>query len=155
MKSFVLAVAALLTAIAHSAAAAEPWAESPRDSAVMLYFSKSFGHQRSGGIPPAFGLRLERQLSQDWQRPVALFDARYSLGGRQQFLIGGLNAFDTGSSGAESSAASGDFSRKHPGWTAAMIVGAVLAGMCIADWCRDDDRYDGEGTQDPPPQGDN
>jgi hypothetical protein len=118
----------------------------------MLYFSKAFGSGQPDNMRPfAFGLRLQQQSMLDLSRPVALFDARYSLGGRKQFLIGGLNAFETsGASGngsssessGEGASGSGNWSQKNPGWTIALVVLTVAAGGCLIDWCQSDDDPD-------------
>lgn len=145
MKLFTLTATALLAAVAQSAAATEPWQQPARESAVMLYFSKSFGSDTPQVRSPlAFGFRLQQQgLLQD-MGPVTLLDARYSLGGRRQLLVAGLSAFSTGASD-ESSAQSSTMSAEHPGWTAVGVAAAVLALWCAFE-CGSDDDDDPEYT---------
>src|SRR5262249_16960940 len=120
----------LLTA-ATAAGAAEPVTATERDKAVMLYFSKAFGStQRQNRTPMTFGLRLQENLSFAELRPVALFDARYSFGGRRQLILSGFNAFGSSHS---SSGSSGDSSQSHPGWTAAAIIVGVAGTMCLLE----------------------
>jgi hypothetical protein len=147
MKLFTLAAAALLAAAAQSAAATEPGSRPAREGAVMLYFSKSFGSDQARNRSPlAFGLRFQQQGLLDDMGPVSLLDVRYSAG-RKQMLVAGLNAFG-GESSEESSSASNDMSRKHPGWTAAAVVAAVFALWCAAE-CGDDDDDEDEPVYTP------
>jgi hypothetical protein len=134
-------VSALLAAA--STAAAEP----PREKALMLYFSKSFGgtHARSSA-PLAFGLRLQQSSPFDG-RAFALIDARYSLAGPRALAFGGIpvlslggeDAHDDADSSGDSSGTFRGFAKDHPGWTAVAIVGALLGGACLAAWgiCED------------------
>jgi hypothetical protein len=139
MKLSTLTAAAMLAAATQSAAAAEPWSRPEREGAMMLYFSKSFGSEQARDRSPlAFGLRFQQQGLLNDIGPVTLLDARYSLGGRRQMLVAGLDAFG-GASSDESSSASNDMSREHPGWTAAAVVAAVLALWCAAECGSDDD----------------
>jgi hypothetical protein len=139
----VLILSALL--MAATGAAAEPPRESPRDKALMFYFSKSFGGTKGHAAAPlAFGLRLQQSSPFDAGRAVALVDARRWVGGPRTLAFGGVPVFSLGGedgSSGESSTASASLGREHPGWTAAMIVAAVLAGMCLAEWgiCEDND----------------
>jgi hypothetical protein len=147
----VLLLSALLGAA--SASAADAQRESPREKALMLYFSKSFGGTSDARMPLAFGLRLQQSSSFDTGHAVALVDARYWLGGPRILALGGVPALsfgndrdeeeeeETGSSGDLSGAVTG-FGKRHPGWTIAAIFAAVLGGACLAEWgvCEDDPR---------------
>ena len=145
--------------MAATAAAAEPQRESPRDKALMIYFSKSFGGTNGRAPSPlAFGLRLQQSSPFDAGRAVALVDARHRLGGSRTLSFGGVPVFSLGGergSSAESNDASGSIGAANPGWTAAMIVVAVLGGMCLAEWgiCEDDKdpSPDSPGTPGPTP----
>jgi hypothetical protein len=151
----VLILSALL--MAATAAAAEPQRESPRDKALMFYFSKSFGGTKGHApVPLAFGLRLQQSSPFDAGRAVALVDARQWLGGPRTLAFGGVPFFSLGGedgSSAESSAASASIGSENPGWTAAMIVAAVLAGMCLAESviCEDDDEPEYSPPETPGP----
>lgn len=145
----VLILSALLAAT--TVAAADPPHETPRDKALMLYFSKSFGStQRQARTPFAFGLRLQQSAPFDSARSFALVDARYSPGGTRLLAFAGVPALSLGSSEDDSS---GDLSAgssgqssvligKHPGWTAVMVAVAVLGGACLFELgiCEDDKR---------------
>lgn len=89
MKFFVLAVAMLLTAIAQSAAAAEPWAESPRDKAVMLYFTKTFGAPQRKEMPLQFGLRWQQGSMLADVAPTELIGLRFNSLGHRGLSAGG------------------------------------------------------------------
>jgi hypothetical protein len=152
----VLILSALL--MAATGAAAEPPRESPRDKALMIYFSKSFGGtKRHAAAPLAFGLRLQQSSPFDAGRAVTLVDARHWLGGPRTLAFGGVPVFslggedEEGSTSQGSSAASNSLGEMHPGWTAAMIVAAVLGGMCLAEWgiCKGNSRPSTD-TSDPP-----
>jgi hypothetical protein len=144
----VLLLSALLCAA--SASAADAQRESPRDKALMLYFSKSFGSKSDGLTPLAFGLRLQQSSPFDTGHSVALIDARYWLGGPRILALGGVPALsfgndrdeeeEAGSSGDVSGAMT-NFGKRHPGWTIGLIFAAVLGGACLAEWgvCEDDD----------------
>ncbi|MEO8063835.1 MAG: hypothetical protein ABI821_13925 [Pseudomonadota bacterium] len=149
----VLIVSALLAAA--SVAAAEP----PREKALMLYFSKSFGGTGNRAPAPlAFGLRLQQSSPFDG-RSFALVDARYSFGGTHTLGFGGIPLLSLGEEDGADADSSGDssgafrgFAREHPGWTAAAIVGALLGGACLAAWgiCEDsEDEAEGEPTYTP------
>jgi hypothetical protein len=141
-----LLVSALLGAA--TASAADLARESPREKALMLYFSKSIGGYRSARSPLAFGLRLQQSSPFDTGRALALVDARFRLGGPRVLALAGVPALSLGRTGEEEDdGSSGDlsgairgFGSRHPGWTIAMIVGSVLAGACLAEWgiCEDD-----------------
>lgn len=135
MKAIVtFAVAAFLVATAASAGPVQASGAPEQNRAVMLYFAKSFGGSGARERQPlAFGLRFQQTSPLDVNRQVSFLDARYSLGGRRQLLMAGLNAFDSSAEGGSSGASgtsSGAMSEQHPGWTAAAIVLAVLGGMC-------------------------
>lgn len=149
----VLILSALLAAT--TVAAAEPQHESPRDKALMLYFSKSFGAtQRQARTPLQFGLRLQQSSPFDNGRALALVDARFQLGGPRVLAFAGVPALSLGNTGDEDEGSSSDmsgairgFGSRHPGWTIAMIVGSVLAGACLAEWgiCEEDEPEESEG----------
>jgi hypothetical protein len=157
MRSGKALILSALLAAATGASAAEYGRESPRDKAVMLYFSKSFGGTKSHAPAPlAFGLRLQQSSPFEPARAVALIDARHWLGGRGALAFGGVPVLSLGEDGSsgQSSDASASVGREHPGWTAAMIVVAVLGGMCLAEWgiCEDDDpEYSGTESPGPSP----
>ena len=139
MKSLVLIVCAALLSAGAFASAAEPGQPAEREKAVMLYFSKSFGSdQKQNRSPLAFGLRLQQSSPFDTSRSIAVFDARYSLGGRKTFAFAGLNAFESTSessqkSSGESSVSSDNIWREHPYLTTTAVVLAVLGLMCATE----------------------
>ena len=154
----VLLLSALLAAT--TAAAADPRVDSPRDNALMLYFSKSFGTGHASTAPLAFGLRLQQSSPFDNGRALALVDARFRLGGPRVLALAGVPALSLGRTGEEEDdGSSGDmsgairgFASRHPGWTIAMIVGSVLAGACLAEWgiCEEDSGPEREPPYEPP-----
>jgi hypothetical protein len=139
MKPLVLIACAALATVASIASAAEPPGTGPRERAMTLYFSKSFGStQRQNRMPLAFGLRLEQSAPFDLSRSIGLFDARYSLGGRKEFLMGGFKAFgssddSSGGSSGESGGSSGTMSQTHPAWTTVIVVLGVLGILCATE----------------------
>lgn len=136
MKSLALIACAALMSAATVAAAAETGQPAGRETAVMLYFSKSFGSdQKQNRSPLAFGLRLQQSSPFDVTQSIAVFDARYSLGGRKTLAFAGLNAFESTSgssqeSSGESSASSDTVLQDHPYLTGAAVALAVLGIMC-------------------------
>lgn len=141
-----------------TAGAADPAWSTQRDKSVMLYFAKSFGGSpQQNPSPYAFGLRLQRDslqrqdLPQLWTRPMPLLDLRYSFGAQQTFAVNGLRAFDSADSSASESQASSDLARRHPGWTAALIIVTVAAAACVfkTGICEDDSRRESPGLESP------
>jgi hypothetical protein len=91
MRFRVFTVAALLAACTRFAAAAEPWEsrEHPRERAVMLYFTKSFGAQRRMDTPLQFGLRWQQSTTQVGSVPAELFGLRFNSLGQRGLSTGG------------------------------------------------------------------
>ncbi len=137
MKKALASIVSIVMVIGTSVpAVAEPQTAAPREKAVMLYFTKSFGsEQQQNRSPLAFGLRLQQSASFDATRPIALLDARYSLGGRKTFALAGLNAFESTNdssqeSSGQSSVSSDNIWKEHPYLTSVAVVLAVLGIMC-------------------------
>jgi hypothetical protein len=139
MKSLAVFACAALMGAGTLASAAEPNQPAEREKAVMLYFSKSFGSdQRHNRSPLAFGLRLQQSSPFDTSHSIAVFDARYSLGGRKTLALAGLNAFESTSdssqeSSGESSVSSDNIWKEHPYLTSTAVVLAVLGLMCATE----------------------
>lgn len=151
-----IVIACLLLGVATSVSAIEPAQQAPREKALMLYFSKSFGGPaRQIDAPLNFGLRLQQSSSFDASRALSLVDLRYSLDGRGTLAFASVPALslqlslgeeEGKDSSGESSSASTTISTRHPGWTAVAIVAALFAGACSFEWgvCEGDDKKDYE-----------
>jgi hypothetical protein len=158
------AIVCLLLGAASAASAIEPLREAPREKALMLYFSKSFGGPAKRlDAPMNFGLRLQQSAAFDAARPLSLVDMRYSLDGRGTLALAGVSAVslklalgeeEGADSSGNSSSASTEISIRHPGWTAAGIVAALFAGACSFEWgiC-EDDKKEYSRTETPGPTG--
>lgn len=155
MKKSVTIFAAALMGAATFASSAEPVQPPERERALMLYFSKTFGsEQKQNRSPLQFGLRLQQSSPFDTARPVALLDARYSLGGRRTFALAGLNAFESaedssGDSSGESSVSSENIWKEHPYLTTTAVVLAVLGIMCASKEILCEDSGNRRGSESP------
>jgi hypothetical protein len=160
MRFRVLMAAALLAAIAQRSAATETWspAEQPRENAVMLYFSKSFGADPRGNRQRlGFGLRLQHGRPLANAGRVDLLDFKFS-GRLQARLLNGalqLDAFgsrnrDGKSSSEASSADPEDSSEKHRGKILTISLLGIVGAACAFQWgiCESSDSR--EVIADPP-----
>ena len=145
MKSSKALLGTLLCAFTAVTLAAEPGQPAGREKAVMLYFTKSFGSdQKQNRAPLAFGLKLQQSSVFDTSHTMALFDARYSLGGRKSFAVAGLNAFESSGESSESSQGpSWESFEKHPYITTTVIVFSLIGISCATEnWpCKGSSRY--------------
>jgi hypothetical protein len=151
VRKTILIAAASMFCMANLALAAPPGA-SPREGALMLYVSKSFGGGGAKAAKPlAFGLRLDRISLDDSGRGIALFDARLSLSGRTTLAAAGVPLFDSRLQGQRwfaSFGSSGAWGGAR-GWAIAAIAAAGAA--CLAEFgiCEDDDDSESDDSYTP------
>ena len=152
MKTLATVLTATLLTAATCASAAPPEIGGARENsrAVMLYFAKSFGSSRSGERAPlAFGLGLRHSALDRPARPMPLLEARFSSNRAPTLTLAGALNFGDSSSSENSS----QIAREHPGWTAAAVVAAALAGMCATEtWICESGRNYPRNSESPSPE---